>query len=293
MIQEIYPHQFRNEYRPEKPENESFLLMYEGREAVFYREGDEISYPTVGEAEKILGPEELDWTYLFSIDGERYYMLQEEQEKKVIEVLMLQKNAVKESASAFRTAKPQYLAFAGITGYQLHGWYKSRRFCGVCGHPLKHDKKERMMYCEHCGQMEYPKICPAVIVGVTDGDRIVLTKYANSAYKKYALIAGFTEIGESIEETVRREVKEEVGLDVKNIRYYKSQPWSFSDTLLMGFFCELDGDNTIQLEEEELSVGEWVKREDIPADGKDISLTSDMMWNFKCGNVDSISKEML
>lgn len=286
MIQEIYPHKFRNEYRPEAPEAESFVLLYEGREVCLYREGNEIAFPTMGEVKGLLR-EDTAWTYLFSIDDERYYMLSEAQEKEVMAKLC-EKGAVKESAAAFRTALPLYRAFAGITGYQLHGWYQSRTFCGKCGHRLRQDAKERMMYCDHCGQMEYPKICPAVIVGVTDGDRIVLTKYANSAYKRYALIAGFTEIGETVEETVRREVKEEVGLDVKNIRYYKSQPWSFSDTILLGFFCELDGSGEIRLDEEELSVGEWVAREDILADGKDISLTSDMMWNFKCGSVDSI-----
>ena len=75
-----------------------------------------------------------------------------------------------------------------------------------------------------CGNMEYPKICPAVIVGVTDGDRLLMSKYAGRAYKNYALIAGFTEIGETVEQTVAREVMEEVGLKVKNIRYYKASP---------------------------------------------------------------------
>lgn len=84
-----------------------------------------------------------------------------------------------------------------------------------------------MMRCEYCGQMEFPKICPAVIIGVTDGNRLLMSKYAGRDYKKYALIAGFAEIGETIEETVQREVMEEVGLKVKNLRYYKSQPWSF------------------------------------------------------------------
>ena len=78
------------------------------------------------------------------------------------------------------------------------------------------------MRCDHCGNMEFPKICPAVIIGVTDGDKILMSKYAGRAYKKYALLAGFTEIGETIEETVQREVMEEVGLKVKNIRSFSS-----------------------------------------------------------------------
>lgn len=82
---------------------------------------------------------------------------------------------------------------------------------------------------------EYPVLMPAVIVGITNGDKIICSKYEGRSFKQYALIAGFAEIGETIEETVHREVMEEVGLKVKNLRYYKSQPWSFSGTLLLDF----------------------------------------------------------
>lgn len=142
-----------------------------------------------------------------------------------------------------------------------------------------------MVHCPKCGLVEYPKICPAVIVGITNGDKIVLSKYAGREYKKYALIAGFAEIGESIEDTVRREVYEEVGLKVKNLQFYKSQPWSFTDTLLFGFFCQVDGDDTITMDERELSVAQWASREEVPEDPEGISLTREMMTMFKEGRV--------
>jgi NAD+ diphosphatase len=129
--------------------------------------------------------------------------------------------------------------------------------------------------------MIFPKVAPAVIVGVTNGDKILLTKYANREYKRYALIAGFNEIGEDIEQTVSREVMEEAGLHVKNVRYYKSQPWGFDSNLLMGFFCEVDGDDGIKLDEHELSEAEWVERGDIPDYGENLSLTHEMMTVFK------------
>lgn len=175
------------------------------------------------------------------------------------------------------------MAFAGITGFQLYNWYGSHRFCGRCGQPMKKDKKERMLYCESCHQMEYPKICPAVIVGVTNGNRLLLSKYAGREYKKYALLAGFAEIGETIEQTIEREVMEEVGMKVKNITYYKSQPWSFTDTLLFGFFAELDGSAEITLDEEELALAEWFEREEIPVVEENISLTNEMIFAFKNG----------
>ena len=128
-------------------------------------------------------------------------------------------------------------------------------------------------------------VSPAVIIGLIDPerDRILFTKYADRDYKKYALIAGFSEIGETLEQTVAREVKEEVGLSVKNIRYYKNQPWAFTGTLLVGFFAELDGADDITLEEDELGEATWFTRENIPPTDNDISLTAEMMEVFRRG----------
>ena len=132
-------------------------------------------------------------------------------------------------------------------------------------------------------QSGIPVLCPAVIVGITNGDKIILSKYEGRRFKRYALIAGFAEIGETIEETVHREVMEEVGLKVKNLRYYKSQPWSFSGTLLFGFFCDVDGDDTLTVDHEELSMAQWVERDKIPDQGNNISLTKEMMMLFRDG----------
>ncbi len=283
MIQDIMPHHFDNQYIPQKPKEESFVLLYDEGKTLIRKENENISFVTIKEAKEVLKVTELQWTYLFSIDQMCFYLLSEEQEKILCRRLLERKQCQAEHMTFFRTAKPQHMAFAAVTGDQIHRWYRSRVFCGRCGKKMIHDEKERLMRCPDCGQMEYPKICPAVIVGVTDHDRIVLTKYAGRAYKKYALIAGFAETGETIEDTVRREVKEEVGLHVKNIRFYKSQPWSFSDTLLMGFFCELDGSDKIKMDEEELAVAQWCNREEVPVQEEDISLTSEMMCIFRQG----------
>ena len=105
------------------------------------------------------------------------------------------------------------------------------------------------------------------------------------SYTNYALIAGFTEIGESAEQTVAREVMEEVGLRVKNIRYYKSQPWAFSGSLLMGFFCDLDGDDKIILDKNELAEAGWFRRSEIDLADDHISLTREMIMQFKTGQL--------
>lgn len=141
-----------------------------------------------------------------------------------------------------------------------------------------------MVRCPQCGAMEFPKLFPAVIVGIVDTQRnkVLVSRYANREYKRYALIAGFCEMGETVEETVHREVMEEVGLRVKNLRYYKSQPWPPSSSLLFGFFCELDGSNSIKLDDHELESAEWIDRDKLPCD-EDYSLTRDMMQVLRDG----------
>lgn len=286
MIQDITPYTYHNEYRPIPPDRDSILLCYRGRKALAGWEDDKIAYPTFEEVEACADIERLyvDYTYLFSIDDKRFYLGDDKIADKFLSGLCSSKYLWID-IQTFRGVKIKHLSFAGLTGWQLYRWYDSHRFCGHCGRPLVKDEKERMLRCPECGLMEFPKICPAVIIGVTHGNRILMSKYAGREYKKYALLAGFAEVGETIEETVRREVMEEVGLKVKNITYYKSQPWSLSDTLLFGFFCELDGEEDITLDREELALAEWFERENIPVEPEDFSLTNEMMMVFKRGDL--------
>lgn len=289
MIQDIAPHLYRNEYKPQRPGKNSYGMYFKEGKLLAKTVGDKIQYPTFEELESG-NPEIYEKArYLFTIDDRGFYLI----EKGMFGDFPVPPNDLEKvtgcgsyrwlDKEAFRSVRPLHLAFAGITAYQLNRWYESHQFCGRCGKPMKHDSAERMMFCEACHQMEYPKICPAVIVGVTDGNRLLLTKYAGRTFKKYALVAGFAEIGETIEDTVRREVMEEVGLKVKNITYYKSQPWSFTDTLLFGFFCEVDGSPEIVLDEKELAVAEWFEREEIPVTEQTVSLTNEMILHFKAG----------
>ncbi|MBC5690191.1 NAD(+) diphosphatase [Mediterraneibacter sp. NSJ-55] len=278
MIQDIAPHSYDNQYRPVPPKRDSIALYYEGHTVLLRKTREGIEFPRFQDLERLNEDIYQDYIYLFTIDKEQYYLVKEISRERLSDFTL-------ENTEIFRTGEPQYRAFAGITGFQLFNWYRAHRYCGRCGHLMKMDKKERMVYCEECRNMEFPKICPAVIIGVTDKNRILLSKYADRAFKKYALLAGYTEIGETVEETVKREVMEEVGLKVKNIRYYKSQPWSFTDTLLMGFYCDLDGEDTIILDKEELALAEWFEREDIPVKSSRDSLTNEMIMKFKNGEV--------
>ena len=278
MIQDIAPHTYHNEYKPSAPDKDSFILAYEKGSILLPRQerDADITFPRFRELEEKIADLYNNFIYLFSIDDQRFYLIPE------LDTSLLPDYEFQD-VRILRTARPQHLAFAGVTGHQLFQWYSKRRYCGCCGKPMVHSQKERMMECPSCGNQEYPVLCPAVIVGITNGDKIILSKYEGRRFKRYALIAGFAEIGETIEETVHREVMEEVGLKVKNLRYYKSQPWSFSGTLLFGFFCDVDGDDTLTVDHEELSMAQWVERDKIPDQGNNISLAKEMMMLFRDG----------
>lgn len=265
MIQDIKPHRLRNEYKHISAEKSDICLVYRGGEVLLKERDGKISFPSFQEIHGDVNK----GIYGFTIDDQKLFLYME---------------AVEEGGDYFyrninelRQAVPRELAYAGVVGNHLNIWYQDSIYCGRCGEKLVHDTKERMMYCPKCGNKNYPRICPAVIVCVTDGDKVLLTKYAGRQYAKYALIAGFTEIGETAEETVSREVMEEVGIRVKNITYYKSQPWGFSGGLLMGFFCEAEGNTILSIDTSELSVGEWVEIERLKDMDDGVSLTREMM----------------
>lgn len=274
MIHEINPHIFCNDYKNKIITENDFILIYDGDSVLLGERDGEIVIPILSDFSDAYTDIKSQAQFLFTIDGNDYYLTKDT-------VVRANDNYAYVNTVEYRYKLPMWKAFACSVGEQLNRWYVENRFCSRCGHMITPHEHERALTCTTCKRVIYPTISPAVIVAVMDGDRILLTKNTRGNYKKYALVAGYTEIGESIEETVRREVLEEVGLHVKNIRYYKSQPWPFSDTLLMGFFAELDGLDNIILQEEELTEALWFKRDEIPMNESKISLTNEMIELFR------------
>lgn len=285
MIQDIYPHNFSITYKNIEPKDDSLVFFFckgellakgtqQKKKSVY-----SISFPTFSQVKQFCK----EPVYLFSLDDKdifRVVVEEKEFENEINQVL----NSAEEpylfrNRSFFRNTITKELTLASITGMHLEGWYSKSRFCGACGGKTVHDSKERMMKCPECGNMIFPRINPAVIVAVVHEGKVLLTKYRDREYKRYALIAGFAEIGESFEETVRREVMEEAGIKVKNITYYKSQPWGFSDNILAGYYCEVDGAAKINMDEEELALAEWVDFDHLPEEHSELSLTNEMIKN--------------
>lgn len=272
MFQDIFPHIYHNEFSTASARDRDHILIFSEGGLLCRVEDDALLLPRLGE----LGPDFGAAKHLFTIDDTGYFLHEGQPPETVPGWGYLPTRPLR------RCAADHHL-FAMAAGESLWRWYTANRFCGRCGGEMAHGTTERSQVCPRCGHTVYPKICPAVIVAVHDGDRLVLTKYRGRVTTQYALIAGFNEIGESIEDTVRREVMEEVGLRVKNLRFYKSQPWTFTDTLLMGFYAQLDGSDRITLQEDELSEAHWYHREEIPLDYSPISLTGEMIQRFRTG----------
>ena len=276
MIQDIGENVFRNEFALRRePAASDRVIVYRAGEMACSVENNAIAFPQVRElpeayAEKLI--------YLFEVEVEAFFLLLTDSG----EGPELPEKYTFGSIRKIRSTDPQpqkYL-FAAVTAHHLAEWYIGSRFCGRCGAENSHDSSERAMVCPKCSKKVYPRIDPAVIVGVVSGDKLLITRY-RTGFAHNALVAGFAEIGESLEATVSREVMEETGIKVKNIRYYKSQPWGIAANILAGFFCEADGDSTIHMDENELKYAEWLGREEIVLQPYDHSLTNEMMKLFK------------
>lgn len=318
MIQDIAPKIMHNQFRdygPEQMKDEDTAFVFEGRNVLCHvDEQAGISFPKAGEL-LAAGASREHFRYLFSIDDRPFWLFasfEEDADARSVLAGLKAKSCdpgkfVSDEARAdinpgscasghaedveytvetlrvLRRTKPKEECYAGETAYHLYVWYRDNSFCGRCGERLEYSHKERAMICPSCGNVVYPKIAPAVIVGIlnSSGDKIVMTRYAGREYKGHALVAGFCEIGETAEDTVRREVLEEVGLHVRNIRYYKSQPWGFDSNLLFGYYCTADEDEPIHMDDGELAKAVWISRDEIGEEERNLSLTAEMIMHFK------------
>lgn len=267
MIQDIEPHVYHNEYTPcPAKEGDQLFVFRKGQILCRWGEDGVLRLPHPSETE------EPDLQYLFHIDSTAFFLGNHPIPGYSFHPMRI-----------LRFCQPQYLGFAGMTAWHLYTWYSAHRYCGACGTPLAHHSTLRALECPNCKQLTFPVIAPAVIVAVTNGDKILITRYAGREHKGMALIAGFCEIGERAEDTVHREVMEEAGIRVKNLRYFGTQPWGIASNLLLGYFAELDGSDEIHMDTEELQFAQWIHRNDLPEPENLASMTATMIERFRLG----------
>ena len=200
------------------------------------------------------------------------------------------------------TAPPKGMSFEGLR--QLYGrleddlfwiaaravqiieWDRTNQFCGQCGTPLTTKVTERAKECPHCGLLHFPRLSPAIIVLVERGRELLLARSRHFLSGMYSVLAGFVEPGESLEQAVVREVREEVGLTIKDIRYFGSQNWPFPHSLMIGFTATYAG-GEISLNDEEIEAAGWFTADTLPPIPGKISIARKLIdWFLETqGNV--------
>lgn len=271
-------------HTPEKAEGNDWLLAIENRRILMKLQGDKLCIPDRWELKHILEKDilanvsEVDGAaieeddtenseeinngiieeYIGGYDGHNCYCTRIQEQLECLEGFKL----VELRELTPQTGDPGLFILAGAANHILH-WRSMNQFCGRCGHKTRRKEEERAFICDHCGNAIYPRISPATITAIVRGNEILLAHNRNFAPGLFSLIAGYVEPGESLEQCVEREIREEVGIKVKNIRYFSSQPWSFPDSLMMAFLADYDS-GEIDVDQVEIVEAGWFQADQLP-----------------------------
>ncbi|WP_199898746.1 NAD(+) diphosphatase [Prolixibacter bellariivorans] len=277
MIQDIFPHRFNNQYIANLPIGENdFVLHYHDNSLLMKTDGEALELPRKSDFPEIT--KRTESTFLFTLDDVPCFLVWDD--LKVDYSLFTY-----QEISFFRTIEQPEIAWVSIAGFHLMNWYTQNRFCGKCGSRTEHKSNERAVVCPNCHITVYPKISPAIIVAIVSGDKLLLARNANFRGNWFSLVAGYVDVGETLEEALAREVKEEVGLDVTNIQYYKSQPWPLSGSMMIGFVAEADEHQPIRVDGNEIAEAAWFSRGHLPNHSSTISIAGEMIAQFEKGEL--------
>ena len=258
---------------------ESLLACFSKGRILLHHAGDELSLPTLAQLSPVLPqsfmPFELAHTSDFSIFTPPPFA-----DLRISETDSLRY----EEVGVFRTL-PYDKAALITTSWHLWSWYQNNRFCGRCGHVNKPDEKERALRCPACGKITFPVICPAIIVAITCGDQILLARNLRSPFKHYALVAGYVEVGETLEHAVHREVQEEVGIRLSSLRYLGNQPWGVSGSHMFAFHATADDRQPIVIQESELTDARWFHKSELKPREHTISIAFELIERFRLGTL--------
>jgi NAD+ diphosphatase len=182
---------------------------------------------------------------------------------------------------------PEALFLLAGAAVQIVDWDRTHQYCGRCGVETANKANERARECPQCGLLSYPRISPAIIVLVQRDDKLLLARSHRHPQGLFSVLAGFVEPGETLETAVAREIREEVGIEVKDIRYFGSQPWPFPNSLMIAFTCHY-AEGEIVLEEEEMADAGWFTADNMPPVPPKISIARQLIdWFADQQRVDS------
>jgi NAD+ diphosphatase len=275
MIQDIHLHLFENSFVVTSGiQDDDYVFCFRDN-ALLLKQGHEaIEIPRKRDFEGNIS----EVTFLFKLDNTRCFLVMDSPEQD-------QNQFFYHEVRSLNAIPRKEIDWAGGVAFQLRNWYTQNKFCGKCGSRTNPGPEERSLICPSCQTIRYPNISPAIIVALLHEDKILLARNANFPVGFYSIVAGYVEIGETVEDAVKREVKEEVGLQIKNIRYYKSQPWPFSGSMMLGFIAEIEGEPTIRIDEKEIVEADWYSRNDLPGYPPNRSIAGEMIEKFRKGEL--------
>jgi NAD+ diphosphatase len=234
----------------------AWWFAFQGPKLLFYQGADSVSIPCLVDFAE-LGLIALTQHYLGHLDRRDCYAVE------LAEGIALPPGMALEGLRQVYGRLDEALFWVATRAVQIVDWDRTHLFCGRCGTPLRTKRVERAKECPICGQLHFPRLAPAIIVLVERGRKLLLARSRHFLPGMYSVLAGFVEPGESLEEAVVREVKEEVGIDVKDIKYFGSQPWPFPHSLMIGFTAAYAG-GEITLDDSEIEDAGWFTADHMP-----------------------------
>lgn len=275
MIQDILPHRFENRFEAvSEIDDFDYIFRFNGNSLALKPDGDGFALPRAADwpGRKLTGQ------YLFAFDGQSCFLADDCPQPA-------EEGFVFHEVKSSNTLGQKELDWLTVVAFQLKNWYAQNRFCGSCGSPTVHKTDERALVCPACHAVKYPAISPAMIVAICSGDKILLARNVNFKPDFYSLVAGYIDVGESVEDAVAREVREEVGIAVRNIRYYKSQPWPYSGSMMLGFIAEADENEPLRIDEHEIADAGWFTRFNLPVHPTNRSIAGELIEKFIAGEL--------
>ena len=276
MIQDIFPHQFDNQYKADQLIADSdWLFYFENNQLLVKIAGEQFFVPQKKDFPSISAESA---TFLFTLNETSCFLISEKPETNSVDFDFKDMNFM-------RALDRPEVAWTALAAFQLMNWYKQNKFCGKCGSPMQQKADERALVCPSCKNMVFPKISPAVITAIICNDKILLARNASFPNNRFALIAGYVDIGETLEQAVRREIREEVGLEITKLHYYASQPWPMSGSLMLGFVAEADDQQPIVIDNKEIVEAGWFSRGQLPNIPNNTSIAGEMIEKFEKGEL--------
>ena len=257
---------------PEEHSDPAWWFIFQESKLLVYSNPESVTVPF------LIDPEELGLTanrqnYLGRIDDNRCYAAE------------VSEGTTPPAGMAFEGLRQVYghldedLFWIAARAVQIIDWDRTHQFCGRCGLPLRTRTAERAKECSQCGLLHFPRLAPAIIVLVERGNELLLARSRHFMPGMYSVLAGFVEPGESLEEAVVREVKEEVGIEIKDLKYFGSQPWPFPHSLMIGFTANYAG-GEISLDDQEIEDAGWFTVENLPKLPGKISIARKLIDGF-------------